>query len=118
MSFIETQPWGSAAIKFIPKQFSREQIQQAAKTIEPNFKTPEDTFVMVDVEEDHVIAQVPGGPQQGIFVEPETSKKSLVAVLTKARDFLKNQYSPGDSAKDPIQRVKQSTSDTFEAAAD
>ncbi len=63
--------------------------------VEPEFNTPADTFVMIDKEGDHTIAQVSSTPEPAIFGANGTGFNALVSVLKQTRDFFKKFYPPG-----------------------
>lgn len=91
---IQDQSWGNAKVKFLPRQFSPQDIQDATKAVKPDFEAPEDTFVMVDTEGHHTIAQIPTGEKPAIFGAKGTDKNALIDALSHARDFLKKLYPP------------------------
>lgn len=97
MTLIASHPWGDAQIKYFPRQFPHQEIEKAAKAIKPDFHVPEDTFVMVDKEGHHTLAQIPTSDEKhNIFTANGTDAPALVSVLNQAQKFLK-QHPPGRS---------------------
>lgn len=101
MTLIQTQPWGSAQIKFLPgkDQILRSDLKKAIVQVEPDFNTPQDTFVMIDKEGDHTIAQVSSTPEPAIFGADGTGFNALVSVLQQTRDFFKKFYPPSSGSQ-------------------
>jgi len=91
MTLIASHPWGEAQIKYIPRQFSEQQIKKAADAVKPDFHVPPDTFVTVDKEGQHTLAQVPASPaKHNIFMANGTDEPALVSVLNQTNKFLKH----------------------------